>query len=444
MKSTLIIGLASVIILVSSCTKEEEDYVEPSIDFSINNLINNSANIYDTLDISYNIIGFTVTDEIGVVINDTHCKIIESSDNNLKAVIPVGLELGQANIWLKHLDLKSYYLTFDLGVITTVTGYFPKEGVGGDTIKIMGWGFDNFTSYNSSRRILRVNTLPVKIFYSSDTLLMGKIPQGCGSCKVRLQDYKGTTRIRDGSEIYKVDKEIILGDFKYNFEQYSGNRYPTSFYRPNGIYTIRKTYLRENDMIKEINYPDDDNKFELFRYKNGKIDTILHYNKGKLTGYETFLHHVGGDEIVHNFFDATNKRTDYYVYKFFDGKLVQWDIFWYYDKLKDFYHLYKYEYIRDEDRLVIYKTYYNEDGSQKGDVIDTKGFIDIKNRPFVLNIPGHPNITGQPIAKENIWVYNSVYTSHNYYDKYGFLIKQVDCFLGVSELQGTVTEYGYD
>lgn len=219
MKRT-VVGLIIVISIAYSCKK---DFVRPKLE--IVEIINDTLNINDTLEIHYESAGIENIEDIEVLLDEQKCLVIANENNLLKAIITHGVADGVKNIYLKHPQINSqiYYLTIE--IIPTVTDFYPKEGIGGDTLKILGWGFDKFTPCN----IVRVNSLPADIINSSDTLLLAVIPKGCGSGIIRLQSYYTTHFTYEGELFYWLDQELICGEFKYKFKEYSGNIYPTAY-----------------------------------------------------------------------------------------------------------------------------------------------------------------------------------------------------------------------
>jgi hypothetical protein len=424
----IIIGLIAMIFIGVSC-KKEEPYIEPSIE--ILSLSSDTVNIFDTLRITYKITGIDSYLDIMALIDGYTCEVLSNSGSIIEIIVPYGVRDYGREISLKYQDYISPTFYIDIDITPKVTDFFPKSGSGGDTLRIIGFGFDKFIPV----KIIRVNSLPANIINSSDTLLVAIIPKGCGNGRIKLQSYYASGIYNDEPN-YFLDKDVICGDFKYNFKPYSGNMYPVSYKKTDTYFNTTETinYERSNGVLQKKIYSEW--KYDFYKYKNGKIDSILKYENDILVGYETFLIHAGSDEITHNFFNSSDERVKYHVYKLFNNDVVQWDFYEYSDELKAFYHQAINLFSYSSDEYILDRTVYSQDGSIHYHPI-FEGYLDIYNTRLDFNIPG------DPFASEAIQVYSNSSTYHNYYNEYGLLIKRVYCPTRASEVYGVIEEYVY-
>jgi len=424
----IIIGLVALIFIGISC-KQEEPNAEPSL--TILSVSKDTLNVSDTISITYEINGFDSFLDIIVLIDGHACEVVSNSGSIVEAIVPYGLENSRHDISLKYQDYISSVYHINIDINPKITVFFPNSGVGGDTLRIVGFGFDKLIPV----KIIRVNSLPAEIISSSDTLLIALIPEGCGNGKIRLQSYYAPGNTYNGEIVYWLEREIVCGNFKYNFKPYTGNTYPIAHRIQDGSSIETITYERRDNILHRKIYSS--SKYDIYKYSDGVIDSILNYENDTIISYETFLVHAGSDEIVHNFYNYNGIRQKYYVYKLHNNTLAEWNSFEYSELLNDFYNASHNSYTQELDRYIIDRTIYDTDGSIHYHPI-YKGFLDIENIPLDFNIPGYP------LSQYDVWVYNGENTYHNYYNEYGLLIKRVRCPLNINETSGYIQEYEYE
>ncbi len=421
------IFLAAIALVLGLLACQKDDITVPP-EIKIVNVSADTISINDTLVIDYTSKGIEDLSVVNVKIDNIAATIIKNDLNKLTVIVPYGITDGL--IELSHPIGVSDTYTIDVGIKPHVTFVGPLEGVGGDTIIIKGWGFSKVPGV---KKVI-VNSLPVKLFVDNDTLIKGIIPAGCGSGKIAIQSYRMGGYFSDKRSYY-FDNEIICGYFNYHFKPYSGSVYPSK-YIENIEYGKWVTLIRNNQnaVIKKIY---DENQFDTCIYNNsGLIDTIKQYNYGELTEYQTFLRHVGGEEIVENFYDENDKLIKYYIFKLLNGQISRWEFYERTSITDEFYFSALNQFIYNDDFKILDRVVYYPDGSEYYHPI-YEGRIDIDNQPLDFGI------FGDPLSKNTIWLYNSENTYHNYYNEYGLLVKRVLVYLGISEEYNYTTLYEY-
>ena len=411
------IGLFLLIVVTYSCKKEIN--LEPKLE--IISISNDTALVFDTLKIIYERQNIDTYSEIKVFIDNIQCEVFENNGQQLKIIVPYGISSGI--LLLSHPLATSFEYHMTTSIEPTITSCSPSEGVGGDTLFIKGWGLTEI----NEKRIVTVNSLPVQIIQYSDTLIKGIVPEGCGSGQIRIQTFRTNGSIIGDELIYHFESEMICDNFKYNFDAYSGNVYPT---------LEGNTILERNSSGYLVKKDFGNGKYEEYKYTYELIDTIYVYDNYELTGYQTFLIHSGGEEVVQNFFDTTDELVKYYVFNLQENKIVRWEFYDRISQSNDFYLSALNLYLYSGNNLTLDRTVFNPDGTEYYHPI-FEGQVDMLNTSLDFNIPGYP------LSKEIVWIYNNYYAYHNYYNEFGLLIKRVRCKLGISEQYGTVYEYSY-